>query len=501
METKYHLHMRRFICMIFCVVLASISSIEAQEFPKVIFPGDYPDPTILRDGKDFYMTHSSFSYSPGFLIWHSQDLVNWEPVCRVKGAGLAPDLVKYGDTYYLYFPWGPTNYVTWSKDIKGPWSEPVDLHVKGIDPGHIVDREGNRFLHLSEGTAVPLAKDGLSVIGDPITVYNGWQYPANWDVECFCLESPKLTYHDGYYYLTSAEGGTAGPATSHMAVSARSKNIMGPWENSPYNPIVHTYSADDEWWSKGHATIFDDTDGNWWIVYHAYKQGMHTLGRSTLLEPIEWTSDGWFKTKENAVLPGFQKKTGKNFVTDISDDFKSKEIDIRWTTFGGTPKSCTSIGNGILSLNAKGATPEDGRVLMVIPPHESYEAQVEASLSGNDADAGLLLFYKPKAFVGITFDSNSIRLYKAYDQFTEIPNKYGNKLYLKIINNRNKCTFLVGKDGKKWEELSTDIDVSDLNHNNYNGFRSLRIALYAGGTGTIDYKDFKYKDITQKEAQ
>ena len=113
MEIKYHLQLRRFICMLFCIVLASISSIKAQEFPKVIFPGDYPDPSILRDGEDFYMTHSSFSYSPGFLIWHSRDLVNWEPVCRVKGAGMAPDLVKYGDTYYLYFPWGPTNYVTW----------------------------------------------------------------------------------------------------------------------------------------------------------------------------------------------------------------------------------------------------------------------------------------------------------------------------------------------------------------------------------------------------
>ena len=27
-----------------------------------IFPGDYPDPTIMRDGKDFYMTHSNFTY-------------------------------------------------------------------------------------------------------------------------------------------------------------------------------------------------------------------------------------------------------------------------------------------------------------------------------------------------------------------------------------------------------------------------------------------------------
>ena len=32
----------------------------ATDFPKVILAGDYPDPTILRDGKDYYMTHSPF---------------------------------------------------------------------------------------------------------------------------------------------------------------------------------------------------------------------------------------------------------------------------------------------------------------------------------------------------------------------------------------------------------------------------------------------------------
>ena len=60
-----------------------ILQINAQTYPKVILPGDYPDPSIMRDGKDYYMTHSPFYYAPGFLIWHSQDLMNWEPLCRV----------------------------------------------------------------------------------------------------------------------------------------------------------------------------------------------------------------------------------------------------------------------------------------------------------------------------------------------------------------------------------------------------------------------------------
>ena len=59
--------------------------------------------------------------------------------------------------------------------------------------------------------------------------------PKSWETEGddMYLESPKLLFKDGYYYMTSAEGGTAGPATSHMCVMARSRSIFGPWENSP----------------------------------------------------------------------------------------------------------------------------------------------------------------------------------------------------------------------------------------------------------------------------
>jgi xylan 1,4-beta-xylosidase len=44
-----------------------------------ILGGDHPDASPIRVGHDFYMTHSSFDYAPGLLIWHSRDLVNWLP--------------------------------------------------------------------------------------------------------------------------------------------------------------------------------------------------------------------------------------------------------------------------------------------------------------------------------------------------------------------------------------------------------------------------------------
>lgn len=49
-------------------------------FVNPVFAGDYPDPSILRDGDDYYMVHSSFEYYPGLTIWHSKDMINWTPV-------------------------------------------------------------------------------------------------------------------------------------------------------------------------------------------------------------------------------------------------------------------------------------------------------------------------------------------------------------------------------------------------------------------------------------
>ena len=116
--------------------------------------------------------------------------------------------------------------------------------------------------------------------------------------------------HDGYFYLNVAEGGTAGPGTSHFVISARSRHADGPWEYSPYNPIVHTPSRDDRWLSLGHGRLIDTPGGKWYITVHSYENGYRSLGRQLMLLPIEWTSDGWFRqvkgvTAASAILCQF----------------------------------------------------------------------------------------------------------------------------------------------------------------------------------------------------
>ncbi len=64
-----------------------------------IVSGDRPDPSIVKDGDDYYMTFSSFEAYPGLLIWHSRDLLNWQPIgpalTRNIGSVWAPELIKH----------------------------------------------------------------------------------------------------------------------------------------------------------------------------------------------------------------------------------------------------------------------------------------------------------------------------------------------------------------------------------------------------------------------
>ena len=484
----------RTIILIITLLSLIINAAEAQnaDYPRVILPGDYPDPTVIRDGSDYYMTHSPFVYAPGFLIWHSKDLINWKPLTRtmtnIRGSAYAPDLVKCNGTYYIYYPSSGTNWVIWADNIMGPWSDPVDLKVPRIDPGHVVGEDGKRYLHLSAGMMVELTDDGLAAAGDLFKTYEGWQYPRDWITECFCLESPKLNFKDGYYYLTSAQGGTAGPPTSHMVVSARSWSVKGPWENSPYNPIVHTYSAEEQWWSKGHGTIIDDTDGNWWIVYHGYEKGAHTLGRQTLIDPIVWTYNGWFRLDTN------RKPLKLNSDLDgmkLSDDFSKSELGIQWTTWGRYNPDDVMIKDGNLYLQGRGKTPGEGRKLLITVSDRNYEIQVEVKLEKEGA-GGLILYYRESVFAGIIANQSSFTIYDNAHEKHTIDNTLGQRFYLKIINQKDLCSIQISKNGDKWETVKDYLDVSGMHHNNHRSFYALRAGLIATGKSKTRFDNFKY---------
>jgi xylan 1,4-beta-xylosidase len=461
---------------------------------NAIMAGDYPDPSIVRVGRHYYMTHSSFHYTPGLLVWHSLNLIDWEPIGHaihehVGGSIMAPDLIYHEGLYYIYFPAGGTNWVVTADKPEGPWSEPVDLKVGYIDPGHAADEEGNRFLFLSEGYMIRLSRDGLSTVGDLRKVYDGWRYPKEWLTEGFYLESPKLTFKDGYYYMTSAQGGTAGPATSHMIVSARSRSMEGPWENSPYNPIVRTKHRSETWWSKGHGTLVDTPEGNWFVVYHAYEKDYYTLGRQTLIEPIQWTADGWFIAvdAEGGAVPDTaavaQSSDGALVLADAG------RLGVHFHFFGGERHGDYRIEDNRLVLKA--VAKQHAEPLLCIPMHHAYTAEVSITVEG-EAEGTLGLFYKPGFYCGIGFDGKGTFVFRNHNTSERNIVSRGT-VTLRIVNDHHEVSLHFRDLTGQWTKLDHGFELSGYHHNVLGQFLSLRIALNATGEGNVKFSDFSYR--------
>lgn len=478
-----------------------------------VFSGDHPDPTILKDGDDYWLTFSSFDSYPGIVIWHSLDLVNWQPVgpalTTPVGSVWACDIAKHDGRYFVYFPARTkerrSNYVVHAKSMRGPWSEPVDLNLPAhIDPGHIVGEDGKRYLFLSGGDRVKLKDDGLSTDGAVEHVYDPWHYPDDWVVESFSPEGPKVMRHGDYFYMITAVGGTAGPPTGHMVIAARAKSIDGPWENCPNNPLVRTTDAREKWWSRGHATVFEGPDKQWWSVYHGYENGYWTLGRQMLLDRIEWTADGWFRflgkdLSAPAAKPKLLKKPAEPPAHHIalSDDFSRDKFGIQWAFYdpGVNEKARASYEKGALVVTGKGDSPANCSPITCIVGDQAYRCEVEIEVEG-DATGGVLFYYNRRMYCGLGFSSKQlVRHRTAIDAARRKPEGMGTRAFIRFENNHHIVTFWTSPDGKTWTKFDTQMEISGYHHNVAYDFLSVRPGLYAAGNGKVRFRNFRYQTI------
>jgi xylan 1,4-beta-xylosidase len=482
-------------------------------FLNPILSGDHPDPTILKDGDDYYMTFSSFNSFPGIVIWHSRDLVNWRPIGPALrqnvGTVWAPDLCKHGDHYYVYLPVIPPG-KPWSivviraEKIEGPWTDPIDLKIEGcIDPGHVVGEDGKRYLFVNGIRKIRLTDDGLATDGALEPAYAPWHYPDHWVTENFAPEGPKLLRRGPWFYLVTAVGGTAGPATGHMVIAARAPSIHGPWEHCPRNPLVRTLSANEPWWSRGHATLVEGPGGDWWMVYHGYENGFRTLGRQTLLEPIEWTDDGWFRAKGGDLGRPLALPKGGTAVRHgfaLSDDFSSNKFGVQWAFHDPSPTEMDRVryGENSLELQGAGSSPADSSPLTCFAVDRAYEVEVTMELIGA-VEGAFLLYYNPKAFVGVGFTGEKAKTYQyaTTEEWASVPLQ-GRKVRARITNDRHVVTYHYSlDDGKTWRRHPTRMEVAGLNHNVFGGFLSLRIGICSLGAGRIRLSRFSYRAIEE----
>ena len=451
------------------------------------------------------------------MIWRSRDLVNWTPVGpaldKPLGSVWAMDIAKHDGRYFIYIPVlvSPTGraeglpfkiYVVHAESMAGPWSQPIDMGIDGhIDPGHAVGEDGLRYLFLNDGHRVRISDDGLRRAGEVEKVYDGWPIPDDWVIEAFAPEGPKILRRGAWFYLFSGQGGTAGPPTSHMVVVARSRSIHGPWENCPHNPIVRTANKAEPWWSRGHATPVEGPAGDWWLVYHGYENGFRTLGRQTLLEPAEWTADGWFRARGGDLSKPLPKPRGGKVSASgraLSDDFSANRFGSQWCFHDPKPDemSRATYGKKALRIAGRGTSPADSSPLTCGVGDRSYEAEITLELEGK-GEGGLLLFYNPKAFIGLGFTPERSRTFAWNEEQPWMSQTVATKrVRIRVTNVENVVTWHTSHDdGKTWALHGLRMEVSGLHHNVFGGFLSLKLAVYSAGDGAVHLSNFTYKAL------
>lgn len=320
------------------------------EYGNPIIPGFYPDPSVCRVDEDYYLVTSSFEYFPGVPVFHSRDLINWKQIGHcltrdsqldlqgVKSSGgvYAPTIRFHDGTFYLVTTdtTGIGNFYVTAEDPAGDWSDPIRVSQQGIDPSLFFDATGKVYF-----TSNGLDWDRAGIYQCEIDIKTGnrlahsrliWQgtggkYP----------EAPHLYKKDGWYYLLIAEGGTE---LGHMVTMARSETPWGPFHPCPWNPIFSHRSTWSPIQSTGHAEIFQDHKGGWWIVFlgvrHTGYPPMHHLGRETHLSPVLWPQGKWPEVNGGKLVELKMSVDGLPphpfRALEVRDDFSSPQLDLHW---------------------------------------------------------------------------------------------------------------------------------------------------------------------------
>jgi xylan 1,4-beta-xylosidase len=468
----------------------------------IIVAGDIADIGSIRVGGDYYLVNY-YTCAPGRPIWHSRDLIHWQPaVHMVKERAGGGDLAVYEGRFYHYGGGRGGISVRQAENPLGPWSDPVIMpDVKPWDLTHVSGPDGRRWLlsGFQEGNVYEISKEGTKVLRGPIKMYDGWPIPKDWDIECPCMEGWNAFYRDGYYYLTAAQGGTSGPPTAHMVVAARAKEMTGPWENSPYNPIIHTYKPEEPFWAQGNGRLIETPQGEWFMFYHTYRKGHFNLGRNIMLVPIEWTKDGWFRVPPGLrVDQPIRKPKGGEALPHgytLSDDFKGPELDIKWGFPAQSAEGRYSFGNDGLHLKGSGANMAEC-IPMVMPcTHPAYEYVVEMTVPPG-LTGGATVFYEPRAYSAIGLTGGLIRPYIGYSRDINYPLPYqGSHVFFRMVFQNDLVRMFFSPDGSNWTKIPSTGEVSGLHRNSMGTWCAMRPGIFAFGSGEVVVHNFRLKGL------
>ena len=287
-------------------------------YENPVMAGDYPDPTAVRIGPEYWAIATKASGQPSPPILRSPDLVHWTvagylyttaPAWSSGRQVWGPWLERYGDSYRVYYSarkkYGrPCVTVGVSDNPIGPYTDVGPLVCQSnasIDPSVVRNVHGTAFLvwkenggeHPSSIWVQPLAPDGLSLLQKPRKILVGSS--KNW--EGGLVEGPRIIKRHNWYYLFYSGGRCCSPSTCKYALGvARAKSIYGPWKRAKQNPILRNTRS---WICPGHGALLQPPSGHWWLLYNGFRaHGASNRGREMLLDLVHW------KKEWPLILPG-----------------------------------------------------------------------------------------------------------------------------------------------------------------------------------------------------
>lgn len=269
-----------------------------------------PSTVVQCDGK-FY------TYGTGGTCLISDDGWTWYRGATPARRGMAPDIIRLGDRYYMYVarnvgaqPRAEINMI-WSKtlDTNSPnykWEEGGVVAASdgiedcnAIDPGAFLDPNDGR-LWLVYGSYFGYIR---LVELDPRTGKraNLNDQPVNVAINC---EASDLIYRDGWYYLLATHGSCCRGADSGYNIRVgRSKSLFGPYLDNMGIQMLQGggklfVSSGGRVIGPGHFGLLDLGDGVQKFSCH-YEADLDRGGASVLdIRPLLW-KDGWPAAGEN----------------------------------------------------------------------------------------------------------------------------------------------------------------------------------------------------------
>jgi alpha-N-arabinofuranosidase len=508
------------------------------EYSNPVLQGFYPDPSIVRVGRDYYLVNSTFGWFPGIPVFHSRDLVSWT---QIGNAIDRPDQLNFGklnlSNQGVYAPaisWHDSrfyivntcvgcrdNFVITAKNAAGPWSNPVFLPALngGIDPSLFFDEDGSAWIVNNGPPPEKPRYDGhraiwiqqfdpktLKTLGPRKVLVDAGVHPEQ---DPIWIEGPHIFKRGGTYYLIAAEGGTA---ENHSEVVFRSERVNGPYVPFAGNPILTQRDLPKDRprpiTSTGHAEFVETPAGEWWAVFlgvRPYGDDQFNTGRETFLMPVKWR-DGWpyitspgervpWTAKRPALPPQPKPSVPNSGAFTVRDNFHGAGLPPHWMMMRNPDGKWWRIAGGALELDARPVRLGDmDNPSLLARRQQHFNATATTRLSfapTGDSEAGLVALQNDDFWyflaVGREETKRVVRLRRragatepqagAILASAEVDES--SPVDLRIAARGASYDFDWSTDGKRWHELLHGADGTVLSTKRAGGFVGAVFGLYA----------------------